>query len=143
MPDARPDPKLLQASLVNMSTWAVVLLGLIALGSLVQTIFLLGMVRSGLLVARRVREVQRSYQEQLVPLLQQVDRVQRDVEELSLVIGRQQELVREFAASTADKVESTRGAMAPLGKLLAVLAVAKGLRRGYGMFRKLRRKAKR
>jgi TolA-binding protein len=124
----------------GMSMWAVVLLGLIALGSLVQTIFLLGMVRSALLVARRVREVQEGYQAQVAPALEQLARVQQDVEELSLVIGRQQERMREFADGAAIRVEATRSAMAPLSRVLAVLAVAKALRRGYGFYRGLKRR---
>jgi alkylhydroperoxidase family enzyme len=120
--------------------WAVVLLGLIALGSLVQTIFLLGMVRSALLVSRRVREVQEGYQAQLAPALEQLARVQEDVEELSLVIGRQQERVREFAAGASDRLEATRSAISPVSRVLAALAVVKALRRGYGFYRGLKRR---
>jgi hypothetical protein len=122
-----------------VSTWAVVLLGLIALGSLVQSIVLIGMVRSGLVMARRLREIQRTYEEQLLPAVAEITRIQQDVAELSEVVGRQQERLQEFLQRASEKAEGTRETMGPLAKVLAVAAVVKGAGKGLRIVRKLRR----
>jgi hypothetical protein len=122
-----------------VNTLNVVFLGVIALGSLVQAVFLLLLLRSGLMLMRRVQQLQREYDEQLRPAMAELDRVQRDVDELSDVMGRQSERVREFMARTGEKVESTREVMGPLTRLLALFAVLKTVRKGYGLYRTFRR----
>ena len=122
-----------------MSTWAVVLLGLIALGSVVQSIFVLGMLRSGYVVARRLRESQRTSEEQLEPALAQVNRIEQDVAELGELVNRQQERLQEFMQRASVKAEAARVTMGPLAKVMAVAAVVKGAGKGLRMVRKLRR----
>jgi hypothetical protein len=117
----------------------VVLLGLIALGSLVQTIFLIGMARQGLLVAKRLKEIQQSYEQQLEPALAQVARIQHDVAVLSELFGRQQERLQEFMQRTSEKVEAARETIGPLTKVLAVAAMVRGAGKGLRLLRKVRR----
>jgi hypothetical protein len=136
---ARDDPHLDLGKECRVSTWAVVLLGLIALGSIVQSIFVLGMLRSGYVIARRLREIQRTYDEQLQPALATVVRIQQDVAELSELLARQQERMGEFMQRASEKVDTTRGSMGPLAKVLAVAAVVKGAGKGLRLVRKLRR----
>ena len=122
-----------------MSTMAVVLLGLISLGSLVQTIFLLGTLRSGLLVLRRARQIQRTWDDRLRPALAEVERVQRSVAELSELMSRQAERLEEFSVATAEKVESARRVVAPLSRVLTVVAAFRAARKGFSLFRRFRR----
>jgi len=66
-----------------MESLGLVFLGLIALSSLVQGLFLLGLGWGGLRLMRRIQELQGRVEDELKPALASVSRITRNVSEVS------------------------------------------------------------
>lgn len=126
-----------------MSTWAVVFLGIIALASLVQAVFLVALAISGRRVARRLDELELRIERDLRPGIESLTRIARNLGEVSdlAVLG-----ARRVDVTLADLLEKVEDATAqirrtlirPLGPLVDIAAFLKGLRRGLQVYQQLR-----
>jgi hypothetical protein len=126
-----------------MDSWAVVFLGVIALSSLVQAVFLIGLAVGGRRLARRLDEMQRAIDREIRPSLDNLSRITRNLAEIADLATLQARRVDEVLADTVDKIEEAtdmirRVILRPLGPLVDVAAFLKGLRRGVQVYRKLR-----
>jgi hypothetical protein len=125
-----------------MDSWAVVFLGVIALSSLVQAIFLIGLAVGGRRLARRLDEMQRAIDREIRPSLDNLSRITRNLAEIADLATLQARRVDDVLADTVDKIEEAtdmirRVILRPLGPLVDVAAFLKGLRRGVQVYRKL------
>ena len=126
-----------------MDNWAVVFLGVIALSSLVQAAFLIGVAVSGRKLARRIDEMQTRIDREIRPSLDNLSRISRNVAEITDLATLQARRVDDLLADTVDKIEEAtsvirRVILRPLGPLVDLAAFLKGLRRGVQVYRKLR-----
>jgi hypothetical protein len=122
-----------------MEVWGVIFLGVIALSSLVQAAFLIGVARSGRRVAQRLDELQERVDREIRPTLDSLNRVMRNVAEISDLGVLQVRRVDEALADTIAKVEETTTVLRelilrPIGPLLHVLAILKGIRKGFEVY---------
>jgi hypothetical protein len=120
----------------------LVFLGVIALSSLVQGLFLLGLGWGGLKLMRRVQELQGRVENELKPALASVSRITQNVSELSEVASVQVQRVETLVDNTRQRVEDTKAQVrealsAPLGGLVEVSALLKGFRRGLDVYKRL------
>lgn len=126
-----------------MDTWGVVFLGLIALCSLTQTVFLVRLALEGRKVAQRVDEIQERLDREIRPSLENLTRFTRNLGEVSEIVVLQMRRVDALMADTAEKIQETTSALRaavvkPLGPLFDVAAFLKGLQRGFAVYQKLR-----
>ncbi len=126
-----------------METWGVAFLGLIALCSLTQTIFLVRLALEGRKVARRVDEIQERLDREVRPALENLTLFTRNLSEVSDLVMLQMRRVDALLADTAEKIQDTTSALRtavvrPLGPLLDVAAFFKGLQRGFTVYQQLR-----
>lgn len=126
-----------------METWGVAFLGLIALCSLAQTIFLVRLAQEGRKVARRVDEIQERLDREVRPAIDNLTRFTRNLGEVSEIVVLQMRRVDALLADTAEKIQDTTSALRtavvkPLGPILDVAAFLKGLQRGFGVYQQLR-----
>ena len=125
-----------------METWGVVFLGIIALTSVVQAAFLIGLARAGQRLGQRLEALQKHIDDDIRPGLEHLTRVTRNIAEISDLAALQTQRVSEVLANTLDRVEETtelvqRLVLRPLAPLADVLAFIKGLRRGIEAYREL------
>ena len=112
-----------------MESWGVVFLGLIALASLVQAGFLIGLALGGLRLAKRVDELSARLDRDIKPALESLTRVSRGAAEIADLATLQARRVDQLLADTIDKIEETTGViqqlvvrpLKPLGGILALL----------------------
>jgi hypothetical protein len=126
-----------------MGTWGVVFLGIIAVGSLVQAAFLVGLVLQGQRLGRRLGELQDRVDREIRPSLENLSRVSRNLAEVSDLAVLQVRRFDGLLADTVEKVEETtsllrRVILRPLGPLVDVAAFLKGIRRGIEVYQQLR-----
>jgi hypothetical protein len=126
-----------------MGSWAVVFLGVIALGSIVQAGFLIGLAVSGRRLARRLDEFQDRLDRDFRPTLEHLARVSRNMAEVSDIAVLQVRRVDGLLEDTIDKIEDTttvvrRVILGPLGPIANIVAMLRGVRRGLEVFRELR-----
>jgi hypothetical protein len=126
-----------------MNSWAVLFLGVIALSSLVQAVFLIGLAVGGRRLARRLDEIQKGIDREIRPTLDNLSRITRNLAEIADLATLQARRVDDVLADTVDKIEEAtdmirRVILRPLGPLVDVAAFLKGLRRGVQVYRKLR-----
>jgi hypothetical protein len=126
----------------NPDDLALIFLGVIALSSLVQGLFLAGLAWGGLRVMKRVTELQKAVRDELRPALENVSRISRDLAEASEVATAQAVRLREAVAGASARLEDTRqqfraAVAGPGGSLRDVFALVKGLRRGMDVYRRL------
>jgi hypothetical protein len=108
-----------------MESWGVFFLGVIALASVVQAGFLLGLVFYGRRLAQRVDALQA--------------RLDREIADLATLQARRLDLL---LADTIDKVEETTATIQqlvvrPLKPIGGIVAFLKGLQRGMDVYFKL------
>jgi hypothetical protein len=120
----------------------LVFLGVIALSSLVQGLFLLGLGWGGLKLMRRVQELQGRVENELRPALATVSRINRSVSEVSAAASVQVERVESLVDHTLARVEETKEQVrealsVPLGGLVEVSALLKAFRRGLDVYQRL------
>ena len=126
-----------------MDTWGVVFLGIIALGSLIQSAFLLRIAMAGRELTRRFEELQERVDRDLRPTLDNLTRVTRNLAEVSDVAVLQARRVDDLLADTVEKIEGTttlvkQVVLRPLGPLMDIAAFFKGVRRGLEVYQTLR-----
>ena len=126
-----------------METWGVVFLGIIALGSLIQSAFLVRIALAGRELSRRVAELQERVDRDLRPTLDNLTRVTRNLAEVSDVAVLQARRVDDLLADTIEKIEGTTTlvkqiVLRPLGPLVDIAAFFKGVRRGLEVYQTLR-----
>ena len=121
---------------------ALVFLGLIALAALVQGVFLIVLGVGGVRLFRRVIEVHRGLQLEILPAFENMNRIAADVNEMTVVTAAQVVKVEDLVAETLTRVEDVRlqvatAAARPLDSFRDLGAVVKGLRRGLQVYRQL------
>lgn len=126
-----------------MSGWALVLLGIIALGSLAQTAFLVVLALSGRRLAARVDEISDRFQKDVRPSLENLARISRDLSEITEIGTQQARRIDATLSDTLDKVESFTGGLQklvadPLSPFFRIAAFVKGVRRGVEVWGQLR-----
>jgi hypothetical protein len=122
-----------------MESWGVLFLGVIALASVVQAGFLIGLVVYGRRLARRVEALQLRLDREIGPALQNVNRVSRaaaEIADLATLQARRLDLV---LADTLEKVEETtttiqRLVVRPLKPIGFIVAFLRGLQRGMDVY---------
>ena len=125
-----------------MDSWGVIFLGIIALSSLVQAVFLLGMAREGRRLGQRLEELQQRLDREIRPGLEQLSRMARNVAEISDIAVLQARRIDDLVQDTVEKIEDTTGViqkviLRPLGPIADIVAFLKGLRRGLQVYRQL------
>lgn len=125
-----------------MDSLGLVFLGVIALASLVQGAFLIGLALGGLRIARRVGEIQKSVESEIRPALDEVSQVARNLAAVSEIATTQAQRLEGLVAHTVSRVQDARaqvsGAVAqPLSSFRDVGAILKGVRRGLEVYKRL------
>jgi hypothetical protein len=122
-----------------MESWGVLFLGIIALASVVQAGFLIGLVVYGRRLARRMDALQLRLDREISPALENLNRVSRaaaEIADLATLQARRFDLV---LADTIERFEETtatiqRFVVRPLKPIGGILAFLKGLQRGMEVF---------
>jgi hypothetical protein len=125
-----------------MDTLSLVLLGVIALGSLLQGAFLVSVALTGRRVGRRLEELRGRADRELKPSIDNLTRVTRNLAEVSDLAARQGRRVDETLAEAAAKLDRTgeelrRAALDLMAPLQRASAVVKGFRRGLLVYQQL------
>jgi len=125
-----------------MMILGVVFLGIIALSSLVQAIFLIGLAREGQKLGQRVAEMEHRFETEVRPTLKNIARVTESFAEVSEVLSTQAKRVDAFMADTVDKLEEATSSLRdvvlrPLGPLVDITALLKGFQKGLEIYRRL------
>ena len=126
-----------------MNTWVLVFLGVIALASLTQTLFLVVLALESKRIAARVDELRDRFEKDLRPSLASLQRISGNLAEISDMGAQSARRIDRVLADTLDKVESATEQVknflvrppAPIGD---VAAFVKGVKRGYDVYRQLR-----
>jgi hypothetical protein len=122
-----------------METWGIFFLGVVALASVVQAGFLIGLVVYGRRLAQRVDALQGRLDREISPALENFNRVSRaaaEIADLATLQARRLDLV---LADTIEKVEETtatvqRLVLRPLKPIAGVLAFLRGVQRGMEVY---------
>lgn len=127
-----------------METWGVVFLGIIALAALVQATFLILLAASGRRLAQRLDALQARLDQELVPALENLERVTRNVAEISDLATVQARRVDLLLVDTIERIEDTTAVMQrlilrPLRPLSYGLALFRAVRRGIDVYLRLSR----
>ncbi len=125
-----------------MSDLAIAFLGIIALATLVQAGFLIGLALKGMRLSRRVGEMQQRYEREIRPLMESASRVSRNAAEASDLAVLQVRRVDDMLASTFEKVDRTTSRISealvrPLGPLANATALLRGVQTGLDVYRAL------
>ena len=126
-----------------METWVVVFLGVIAVSSVVQAGFLIGLMIGGRRVARRVDALSDRIDREIHPALDNLGRITRNLAEVTDLVTLQARRIDDVLADTIEKIEDTtetirRVIVRPLGPLVGIAAFFKGIRRGLSVYTQLR-----
>jgi hypothetical protein len=127
-----------------MESWGVFFLGVIALASVVQAGFLIGLVVYGRRLAQRVDALQVRLDREISPALENFNRVSRaaaEIADLATLQARRLDLV---LADTIEKIEETTATVQqlvvrPLKPIGGIVAFLKGLQRGMDVYFQLGR----
>jgi hypothetical protein len=127
-----------------METWGVVFLGVIALASVVQGIFLVGLMAFGRRLAQRIDALQARIDRDVTPALENFARMSRAAAEIADLATVQARRIDLLLADTIEKVEETTTVVQqlivrPLRPLGSIVAFLKGLQRGLAVYRQLGR----
>ncbi|MBN2370053.1 MAG: hypothetical protein JXO72_06160 [Vicinamibacteria bacterium] len=125
-----------------MESWVVAFLGVIALSSLMQTGFLIGLALNGRRLARRLDEIQRRIDDEIRPGLRNLTRASESVVEISDIARDQARRLSAVVAGALDSLEETIHTaqaliLRPLAPLADLAALIKGVRRGIEVYRRL------
>jgi hypothetical protein len=127
-----------------MESWGVVFLGVIALASIVQAGFLIGLVVYGRRIARRVDALQVRLDREISPALENFNRVSRAAAEIADLATLQARRIDLLLADTIEKIEETTNVVQqlvvkPLKPIGGIVAFLKGLQRGMEVYLQLGR----
>src|SRR5258708_33411778 len=86
-----------------MDSWVVLFLGVIALSSLVQAVFLIGLAVGGRRLARRLDEMQKGVRREIRPSLDNLSRITRNLAEIADFATLQARRVDDVLADTVGK----------------------------------------
>ena len=119
-----------------------ILLGAIALSSIVQAVVLVGVAIGGMQLMRRVRELQGRVEREIQPVLDSLGSMSRNVAEATDVAVLQVRRVEALVDETIERIDDARAHMRrvirkPRGLLADVSAMVKGLRRGVAVYQRL------
>jgi len=119
-----------------MESWGIFFLGVIALASVVQAGFLVGLVVYGRRLAHRVDALQVRLDREISPALENFNRVSRAAAEIADLATLQARRVDLVLADTIEKIEETtatvqRLVVRPLKPIGGIVAFLKGLQRGW------------
>jgi hypothetical protein len=126
-----------------MDSLAVAFLGIIALSSLVQTAFLVGMAVQGRRLARRVGELQERVEREIQPSLAHLNRVTRNAAEVSDIAVIEARRIDAALADVTERLEeltriTQKLLLRPLRPVAEVAALLRGLRRGLDVYHRLK-----
>jgi hypothetical protein len=118
-----------------METWGVVFLGIIALSSVVQGVFLVALMLFGRRLAQRIDALQTRIDRDITPALENLGRVSRAAAEVADLAALQARRIDLLLADTVERIEETTAlvqevVIKPLKPLANMLAFVKGLQRG-------------
>ncbi len=127
-----------------METWGVVFLGVIALASVVQGVFLVALMVFGRRLAQRIDALQARIDRDVTPALENFARMSRAAAEIADLATVQARRIDLLLADTIEKVEETTSLVQqflvrPLRPLGAILAFLKGVQRGLAVYSQLGR----
>jgi hypothetical protein len=122
-----------------METWGVVFLGIIALSSAVQGIFLVALLLFGRKLAQRIDALQSRIDRDITPALENFTRVSRAAAEIADIGALQARRIDLLLADTVEKVEHATTMVhhlvtRPMRPLSSALALFKGVQRGAQVF---------
>ncbi len=122
-----------------MESWGVLFLGVIALASVVQAGFLIGLVVYGRRLARRVDALQIRLDREISPALENFNRVSRAAAEIADLATLQARRFDVVLADTIEKFEETTATIQqfvvrPLRPIGGIVAFLKGLQRGMEVY---------
>ncbi len=125
-----------------MNTWGVFFLGVIALASTVQGVFLIALMLFGRRLSHRIDALQARIDRDVTPALDNLGRISRAAAEIADLAALQARRVDLLLADTVEKIEETTTTvqqlvLRPLKPLAAVLAFVKGLQRGLDVYLRL------
>jgi len=125
-----------------VESMGLLFLGLIALAAVVQGAFLIALGVGGVRLFRRVIEVHRGLQLEILPAFENMNKIAADLNEVTVVTAAQVVKVEDLVADTLVRVEDVRlqlatAAARPLDSFRDLGAVLKGLRRGLKVYRQL------
>jgi hypothetical protein len=129
-----------------MEHWGVFFLGVIALASVVQAGFLIGLVVYGRRLAQRVDALHVRLDREISPALENFNRVSRAAAEIADLATLQARRIDLLLADTIEKIEETtatvqRLVVRPLKPIGGIVAFLKGLQRGMDVYLRLDRAA--
>jgi hypothetical protein len=125
-----------------MDSWGTILLGVIALGSFIQALVIIGVALGGLRVAKRVQKMQASVDREIRPALDSLMRVANNATEVAEVVTTQARRVENLVGLTVERLDMARAQVRrrvarPMASLADVGALLKGFRRGLSVYRQL------
>jgi HAMP domain-containing protein len=126
-----------------MDSLAVAFLGVIALSSLVQAVFLIGLAIQGRRLQRRIAELGDRVDRDIQPSLAHLTRVTRnaaEVSDLAVVEMRRFDLMLAELAERLDETSRVvqKLVLRPLRPIAEIAAFLKGVRRGLDVYHRLR-----
>ncbi len=128
---------------MQTQTWGVVFLGVIAVGSVLQGVFLVALMLFGRRLSKRIDAVQERIDRDVTPALENFARVSRAAAEIADLAALQARRVDLLLADTVEKIEQTTSlvqehVIRPLKPIASLLAFLKGLQRGIDVFLQVR-----
>jgi hypothetical protein len=129
-----------------MESWGVFFLGVVALASVVQAGFLIGLVIYGRRLGQRLDALQARLDREISPALENLTRVSRAAAEIADLATLQARRFDLLLADTIGRVEETTAAiqqlvLRPLKPVGGILAFLRGLQRGMDVYFQLDRNA--
>jgi hypothetical protein len=127
-----------------METWGVVFVGVIAFASVIQGVFLVGLMVSGRRLGRRIDALQSRIDREVTPAIQDFTRLSRAAGEIADLATVQARRIDLLLADTIEKVEETTSlvqqlVVRPLRPLASLVAFLKGVQRGLAVYTELGR----
>ena len=125
-----------------MDSLGLVFLGVIALASLVQGAFLVGLALGGLRLAKRMGDIQKSVETEIRPALDDVSRLAQNLAAVSEIATGQAHRLEALVAHTVERVDRARSQVRtavdhPVSAFSDVGAILKGVRRGFDVYQRL------
>jgi hypothetical protein len=119
-----------------------ILLGAIALSSVVQAVVLVAVAVGGMQLMRRIQELQGRVENEIQPALESLAHISRNVAEVSDLAVLQARRVESVVGETIERIDEARSHVRrvirrPRSLLSDVGAVFKGVRRGLAVYHRL------